>query len=102
MERVLELKRGRSRRIRRPVEERSMALRRRFMKNGWAVVSPTRAMRSSEKRLAIDANRESYEIRTTSSGIQISHDTGANSQSQPFNSRQRDMAIIIWLWSIQN
>lgn len=45
-ESVLEVKRGRSRSIRRPVGDRSMASRSRVMKNGWAVVSPNKAIKS--------------------------------------------------------
>lgn len=45
-ERDWEVIRGRSRRMRRPVGEESMALRRRVMKYGVAVVSPRVAIRS--------------------------------------------------------
>jgi len=46
MSRDVEVRRGRSRRMRRPVGERSMRLRREVIKWGWAVASPKAAMRS--------------------------------------------------------
>jgi hypothetical protein len=77
MERVSDVRRGRSRRMRRPVGERSMAERRRLMKNGWAVVSPKVAMRSRDEVRELVIDELGIVLNTSSSRIEIGHYAGS-------------------------